>query len=42
LRVQDKDHLVVSVTLLQRAVSVVIERDSVSPVFSGERYTQSS
>ena len=41
LRVQDKDHLVVSVTLLQRAVSVVIERDSVSPVFSGERYTQS-
>ena len=41
LRVQDKDHLVVSVTLLQRAVSVVIERDSVSPVFSGERYAQS-
>jgi transcription antitermination factor NusG len=41
LRVQDQDHLVVSVTLLQRAVSVVIERDSVSPVFSGERYTQS-
>ena len=41
LRVQDKDHLVVSVTLLQRAVSVVIERDSVAPVFSGERNTQS-
>ena len=41
LRVQDKDHLVVSVTLLQRAVSVVIERDSVSPVFSGERYSES-
>ena len=41
LRVEDEDHLVVSVTLLQRAVSVVIERDSVSPVFSGERYTQS-
>ena len=38
LRVQDKVHLIVSVTLLQRAVSVVIERDSVSPVFSGERY----
>ena len=41
LRVEDEDHLVVSVTLLQRAVSVVIERDSVSPVFSGERYAQS-
>ena len=41
LRVQDEDHLIVSVTLLQRAVSVVIERDSVSPVFSGERYAQS-
>ena len=38
LRVQDEDHLIVSVTLLQRAVSVRIERDSVSPVFSGERY----
>ena len=38
LRVQDEDHLIVSVTLLQRAVSVVVERDSVSPVFSGERY----
>ena len=38
LRVQDEDHLIVSVTLLQRAVSVVIERDSVSPIFSGERY----
>ena len=41
LRVEDEDHLVVSVTLLQRAVSVVIERDSVSPVFSGERYAKS-
>ena len=41
LRVQDEDHLIISITLLQRAVSVVIERDSVSPVFSGERYTQS-
>jgi transcription antitermination factor NusG len=38
LRVQDEDHLIVSVTLLQRAVSVVIEGDSVSPVFSGERH----
>ena len=41
LRVQDEDHLIVSVTLLQRAVSVVIEKDSVSPVFSGERYAKS-
>jgi transcription antitermination factor NusG len=41
LRVQDDDHLIVSVTLLQRAVSVVIEEDSVSPVFSGERYSES-
>jgi transcription antitermination factor NusG len=41
LRDQDADHLVVCVTLLQRAVSVVIEKDSVSPVFSGERYAQS-
>jgi transcription antitermination factor NusG len=38
LRVQDEDHLIVSVTLLQRAVSVVIEKDSVSPVFSGESH----
>lgn len=41
LRDQDEEHLIVSVTLLQRAVSVVIEKDSVSPVFSGERYAQS-
>lgn len=38
LRVQDENHLIVSVTLLQRAVSVVIEKDSVSPVFSGESH----
>jgi hypothetical protein len=38
LRVQDEYHLIVSVTLLQRAVSVVIEKDSVSPVFSGESH----
>jgi len=38
LRVQDQDHLIVSITLLQRAVSVVIEKDSVSPVFSGESH----
>jgi transcription antitermination factor NusG len=33
MRVQDEDHLIVSITLLQRAVSVVIERDSVAPLF---------
>lgn len=38
LRVLDEDHLIVSVTLLQRAVSVVIEKDSVSPLFSGESH----
>ena len=38
LRVEDEDHLIVSVTLLQRAVSVVTERDSVSPVFVGESH----
>jgi transcription antitermination factor NusG len=38
LRVEDEDHLIVSVTLLQRAVSVVVEKDSVSPVFSGESH----
>jgi transcriptional antiterminator NusG len=36
LRVKDEYHLVVSVTLLQRAVSVVIEKEVVSPLFSGE------
>jgi transcription termination/antitermination protein NusG len=36
LRVKDEDHLVVSITLLQRAVSVVIEKDSVAPLFFGE------
>ena len=38
LRVQDDFRLIVSVTLLQRAIAVVIERDSVSPVFSGESH----
>ena len=37
LRVKDACHLVVSVSLLQRAVSVVIENDAVEPIF-GERY----
>lgn len=33
LRVKNEYHLVVSITLLQRAVSVVIERDAVTPLF---------
>jgi len=37
LRVKDEDHLVVSITLLQRAGSVVIEKDAVSPLFLGDR-----
>jgi len=36
LRVKDEDRLVVSITLLQRAVSVVIEKDAVAPLFFGE------
>ena len=37
LRVKDECHLVVSITLLQRAVSVVIEKDAVLPLFLGDR-----
>lgn len=33
LRVKDEDHLVVSISLLQRAISVVIEKESVAPLF---------
>jgi transcription antitermination factor NusG len=33
LRVKNECHLVVSITLLQRSVSVVIERDHVAPLF---------
>ena len=36
LRVKDEYHLVVSITLLQRAVSVVIEKDAVAPLFFGQ------
>ena len=36
LRVKDECHLVVSITLLQRAVSVVIEKEVVAPLFLGE------
>ena len=39
LRVKDEYHLVVSITLLQRAVSVVIEKDAVAPLFLGECQT---
>ena len=38
LRVKDEYHLVVAITLLQRAVSVVVEKDSVAPLFLGERH----
>jgi transcription antitermination factor NusG len=38
LRVKDEYHLVVSVTLLQRSVSVVVEKDSVVPLFTPESY----
>jgi transcription antitermination factor NusG len=38
LRVEDEYHLVVSITLLQRAVSVVVDKDSVAPLFLGERH----
>ena len=39
LQVKDEYHLVVSITLLQRSVSVVIEKDAVAPLFWGERHT---
>ena len=41
LRVKDEYHLVVSITLLQRAVSVVIEKDAVAPLFFGKGHTAS-
>jgi transcription antitermination factor NusG len=41
LRVKDEYHLVVSITLLQRAVSVVIEKDAVAPLFVAERHVKS-
>ena len=36
VRVKDEYHLVVSITLLQRAVSVVVEKDAVLPLFVGD------
>lgn len=41
LRVKDEYHLVVSIMLLQRAISVVIETDAVAPMFSGSMYDES-
>ena len=41
LRVKNEYHLVVSITLLQRAVSVVVEKDAVTPLFFGEHHTAS-
>jgi transcription antitermination factor NusG len=38
LRIQDDYRLIVSITLLQRAIAVVIEKDAVVPSFSGERH----
>ena len=39
LRVKDEWHLVVSITLLKRAVSVIIEKEAVAPLFFGERHS---
>jgi transcriptional antiterminator NusG len=40
LCVKDQYHLVVSITLLQRAVSVVIEKDAVAPLFVAEHHVK--
>ena len=40
LRVKNEYHLVVSITLLQRAVSVVVEKDVVAPLFVGEGHAE--
>jgi transcription antitermination factor NusG len=42
LRVKDEYHLVVSVTLLQRSVSVMVEKESVAPLFAAESYSEGS
>jgi transcription antitermination factor NusG len=41
LRVKDEYHLVISVSLLQRSVSVVIETNAVAPLFLGKMYDES-
>lgn len=40
LRVKDEYQLVVSITLLQRAISVVVEKDVVAPLLTRERNTK--
>ena len=40
LRVKDDYHLVVSVTLLQRSVSVMVEKEFVAPVFGSESFLE--
>jgi transcription antitermination factor NusG len=40
LRVKDEYHLVVSVTLLQRSVSVMVEKEFVAPLFAAESYSE--
>jgi transcription antitermination factor NusG len=39
LRIKDEHHLIVSISLLQRAVSVVVDRRSAVPLFLKERTT---
>ncbi|HKV79247.1 MAG TPA: transcription termination/antitermination NusG family protein [Candidatus Sulfotelmatobacter sp.] len=41
LRVKDGYHLVVAITLLQRAISVVVETDAVAPLLTRDRLTNS-
>jgi len=41
LRVKDEYHLVVAITLLQRAISVVVETDAVAPLLTRDRPTNS-
>jgi transcription antitermination factor NusG len=40
LRVKDEYHLVISVSLLQRSVSVVIETNAVAPLFLGKMHDE--
>lgn len=42
LQVKDECHLIVSITLLQRAVSVVIEKEAVAPLFVGDYHAELS
>jgi transcriptional antiterminator NusG len=41
LRVKDEYHLVVAITLLQRAISVVVEAEAVAPLLTRDRPTNS-